>query len=316
MRVLLQQKQRHIQSMADLDADWKLRQCLDELLNKQELYWAQRSKQHWLHLGDKNTRFFHQMASWKKKKVQILVLQREDGVLLTDQKEIHQAFLNHFKALFHCDAPLPIPARSSPGAFPTHFDLLSAFSCKLSETHQNLLNLPFNEAEIKTAVFQMGKLKAPGPDGFIAEFYQNYWSTVGPSIIEAVLAFLQSGYLLKEFNKTFICLILKIKDPMTVNDFRPISLCNVIYKIGSKVLANRLREVLPNLIAPNQSAFLQGRIISDNILIAHEVIEFIRHTKKGRKMFFGPKLDMNKAYDRVNWEFLLSVLRCMGFSDH
>ncbi|GMP88074.1 hypothetical protein CsSME_00040189 [Camellia sinensis var. sinensis] len=116
----------------------------------------------------------------------------------------------------------------------------------------------------------MGKFKAPGPDGYIAGFYQTYWATVGQSVSEAVLGFLNSSNLFTPLNQTFICLIPKTKSPLTVNDYRPISLCNVMYKIGAKVLANRLSSVLPDLISDNQCAFLKGHLISDNVLLAHE----------------------------------------------
>lgn len=106
---------------------------------------------------------------------------------------------------------------------------------------------------------------------------------------------------------------MKIPNPQKIGDFRPISLCNVLYKVIAKMLVNRMRIVLNDLVSKFQS-FVSSRTISDTILIAHEVIEHIRKRTKGKKAFMVLKLDMNKAYDRVNWDFLLKMLQVMGFS--
>lgn len=119
-----------------------------------------------------------------------------------------------------------------------------------------------------------------------------------------VLSFLHSGVMLREINHTYITLIPKTSNPVTVNDFRPISLCNVIYKSIARMLVNRLREVLGNLISKFQNAFVPGRNISDKIVLAYEITEFIRHKKRGRKALFA----------FFDWVFLVEVLRKMGFS--
>jgi hypothetical protein len=116
-------------------------------------------------------------------------------------------------------------------------------------------------------------------------------------------------------NATNIALIPKGNNPSCVTEFRPISLCNVLYKIASKVLANRLKVVLPSVISPYQSAFLPGRLITDNILAAYETLHSM-HTKMWSKVgFMSIKLDMSKAYDRVEWDFLEAVISKLGFSD-
>lgn len=120
--------------------------------------------------------------------------------------------------------------------------------------------------------------------------------------------------MLREMNHTFIVLIPKSEKASTVNQFRPISLCNVIYKAISKILANRLKEVLPKIISPWQAGFVPGRTIQENSIVAQELVHSMKH-KKGKKGLVAIKVDMEKAYDKMEWCFLEKVMRCFGFND-
>ena len=145
-------------------------------------------------------------------------------------------------------------------------------------------------------------------------FYQNYWDLVGDEVTSLVLHLLNSASLPANLNHTFVTLIPKVKNMEYVLEFRPISLCNVLYKIFSKVLANRLKRILPNIIIEHQSAFTKSRLISDNILVAFESLHSMqRHT--GKDEYMDIKLDMSKAYDKVEWPYLEVVMRKMGFDD-
>ena len=116
----------------------------------------------------------------------------------------------------------------------------------------------------------MAPLKARGPDGMPLLFYQHFWSTMQYDFTSTILSWLNSGILPQPINHTFITLIPKKKNPEHASEFRPISLCNVLYKIFSKVLANRLKRILPKIITEHQSAFTKSRLIFDNILVAFE----------------------------------------------
>jgi len=158
----------------------------------------------------------------------------------------------------------------------------------------------------------MNPYKAPGPDGFEASFYQQHWTILKEQLYAAIKDFFGSGKLLKEFNHAFIALIPKVDNPETTSQFRPISLCNTFYKFVAKILVNPLRLLLERIIHPTQSAFVPQRAIHDNILRAHEVINKFYHMK-GKKGYVAVKLDMEKAYDRLEWDFLLLCFTHLGF---
>jgi hypothetical protein len=157
--------------------------------------------------------------------------------------------------------------------------------------------------EVHATLFQMTPLKVIGLDGLNARFFQKNWAPMGEEICCVVLDILNSGVMPTFFNKTFVALIPKIKHPTCVTEFRPISLCNVLYKLISKVLANSLKKLLPTIIAPTQSTFIPGCLIMDNILAAYETLHTMNTSMKGKKGYMAIKLDMSKAYDRVEWLF-------------
>ena len=175
------------------------------------------------------------------------------------------------------------------------------------------LVMEYKPEEVASAIKEMAPLKASGPDGMPPLFYQSNWPDVGIEVTQAVLSCLNFSSILRSINHTFISLIPKVKNPERVTDFRPISLCNVIYMIVSKVIANRLKPWLNSLISETRSAFTVGRLIIDNILIAFESLHHIKIGYFGKKSFMALKLDISKAYNRVEWLFLEKILLKMGF---
>ena len=183
---------------------------------------------------------------------------------------------------------------------------------KVTEPMNDSLLKDFTADEVRRALDNIGDLKAPGPDGMSVIFYKKFWDIIGDQIVMEVLGVLNGGPVPSEWNETTIVLIPKVNRPEQVKDLRPISLCNVLYKIVSKVLANRLKQILPEVISPAQSAFVPGRLISDNILVAYELTHFMKQKKKGKEGHTAVKLDMSKAYDRVEWPFLQAMMAKLG----
>ena len=157
----------------------------------------------------------------------------------------------------------------------------------------------FSEEEVKNALFQMPHSKALGPDGMSALFFQKYWHLIGNDITKAIMDYISSRRKLKSVNFTHFVLIPKTTNPTCMSQFRPISLCNVLYKIISKAIANRLKLILPKVISDCQSAFVLGRLITDNVLLAIETLHYTKNKQRGRIAHMEAKLDMSKAYDRV-----------------
>ena len=193
--------------------------------------------------------------------------------------------------------------------------MLDGVQAVVSDEMRDALAQPYTSEEVGAAITEMAPLKAPGPDGMPPLFYQSYWSDVGMDSTQAVLSSLNSSSILKSINHTFNTLIAKVQNPKRVMEFRPISLGNVIYKIVSKVIANRLKPWLNSIILETQNAFIANRLITNNILIAFKSLHHMKTNCIGKNGFMVLKLDMSKAYDKVEWAFLEKILLKMGFEE-
>lgn len=212
--------------------------CLEEKFNKaldeEEMYWKQRSRENWLKWGDKNTKWFHKKANMRRKRNTIDKIKDANGHWVSNPEELPNVFVDYFSKLFKS-------VDVSEGDMDRALNCISR--CVTNEMNDCLL-APCSEEEIWVALFQMCPTKAPEPDGFPALFYQHFWDSVKDKTIETCLNVLNKGASVQSLNHTNIALIPKIMHPQGSADFRPISLCNVSYKIISKVLANRLKKIL------------------------------------------------------------------------
>jgi hypothetical protein len=156
---------------------------------------------------------------------------------------------------------------------------------------------------------------APGPDGLNATFYKASWNWVKQDLLHLVSHFYSTAILPQEINQTFLTLIPKKPNPSIPQDFRPISLCNVIYKLIAKSLADRIKPHLSNYISQAQSAFVAGRNISSNIILTQEIIHSFT-LKSWTCQAFLLKIDLAKAFDRLEWHFITTALQRLGFNSH
>ncbi|KAL0401670.1 UNVERIFIED_CONTAM: LINE-1 reverse transcriptase [Sesamum latifolium] len=183
----------------------------------------------------------------------------------------------------------------------------------ITEDEATMIIVPVRREEVKEALFDINEDSAPGPDDFSSGFYKLAWPVVGDEFCNVVLEFFEHGRILKQLNTTLITLIPKVQMPLKVGDFRPISCCNVIYKIITKVLVKQMQVVLDKLIDNSQNAFVPGRSISDNILLAQELLSGYNQKRLPPRCTI--KVDLQKAYDMVNWDYLLAVLHLFNFPD-
>ena len=174
------------------------------------------------------------------------------------------------------------------------------------------LIMPFTEHEVKTTLFQMEKNKAAGPDRIPIEFYQCCWNIIKEDIMDLFSKFHQGLLNVSRLNYGIITLLPKIHEAEKIQQYRPICLLNCIYKLITKILTLRLEKVADKLILNSQSAFMKGRNIMNGIMALHEILH---ETKRRNEVGVILKLDFEKAYDKVNWDFLFNALRLWGFSE-
>ncbi|HET7285360.1 MAG TPA: hypothetical protein VFI70_11805, partial [Nitrososphaeraceae archaeon] len=219
----------------------------------EERFLKQKAKIDWLNVGDSNSAYFHQVVKTKKARNRIDAVMDANGKVC-DGDQVVSAFLNHYLNFLGQDGGVV--------ALDTHDLFVNGLS---SEQALEMIK-PVSGEEIKQAMFSMGDDKSPGPDGFSACFFKHAWDIIGKDVILAIQDFFASGKLLKELNHTIISLIPKVDTPSRINDFRPISLCNVLFKCITNIIANRLKDSLDQLVGVKQLAFVPERRISDNIL--------------------------------------------------
>ncbi|XP_075636927.1 uncharacterized protein LOC142609203 [Castanea sativa] len=246
----------------------ELNKKMDEFLQKQEIYWAQKSRISWLQHGNKNTKFFHSTASQMRRKNHIQGIKNSQRQWVEELEEVVVATFDYFQTLFQA------------GACDRMEECLDAVPQMVTEEMQEALSWEFIVEDVKVTLFHIGPIKAPRTDGMNALFFQKFWHIVGDDVVIAVLDFLNNGHMLPEINHTNIVLIPK---------------------------------VLPYIISPTQSAFVPGRLITDNVLVAYETLHTMHARKKGKKVSLALKLDVSKAYDCVEWQFLRGIMEKMGF---
>jgi mannosylglycoprotein endo-beta-mannosidase len=215
------------------------------MLREEELKWYQRSKAQFILQGDSNTKYFHNVANGRHRKKCIHSLLQDEG-LIEGQDQLKEYITNYYKGLF--GAP-------EEGNF-TLDESRTDDITQVTPEENNFLTAPFSMEEVSKAVFQMEHNKAPGPDGFPAEFYQHFWETIKSDLLE-LFGCLHAGQLeLFRLNFGEIVLLPKIQNAERIQQYRPICLLNVSFKIFTKVATIRLNSVADHVVKPTQTAFM------------------------------------------------------------
>ena len=243
----------------------RLKKEISDLLVKEEKLWRQRSRALWLHEGDQNTSYFHGRATHRFRRNKIDQLEDENGEMCSNEEGVAGILTSYYEQLFSSSNPISIE------------DAVTDIPNSMDAEMNQYLTTKYTRAKVERVVNQMKPFKAQGPYELPPLFFQKYWRVVGDDVVAAVLNCLQSGVIPPSINYTFITLIPKVKSPTKVTNYRPISLCNILYKIVSKVIANRLKCIFPNIISESQSAFQTDKAIFDNILVAFETLHHMKN---------------------------------------
>ena len=253
---------------------------LQEAYKDEEEYWHQKSRNMWYSSGGLNTNFYHALTKQRRVRNRILGLHDAAGNWITEDMGVEKVAVDYFEEIFTTTSLMEFDdffTEITPGITP--------------QMNQRLLRIA-TEEEVRNALFIMHPEKAPGPDGMTALFFQYSWHIIKEDLVDMVNNFLVTGQMDPRLNITNICMIPKTERPTRMTELRPI-------KIISKVLCQRLKICLSALISETQSAFVPGRLISDNIFIAQEMFHGLRTNKACQGKYMAIKTDMSKAYDRV-----------------
>ncbi|KAL2943951.1 hypothetical protein RDABS01_032298 [Bienertia sinuspersici] len=261
----------------------------------------QKAKIHWLQDGDTNSKIFFNSLIMRTCRNNINKVQNAHGIWVEDHDSITRAFTDFYTDLLqgsHHNRRLVIKDIVRMGSM-------------LNDDHRRMLDCSFTDKEIRKAIYSIPSNKALGLDGYNSCFFKEAWSVVGQDVIRAIREFFSSGKLLKEVSVTTLTMVPKVQTPSNVGDYRPIACCSTIYKCISKLLCSKLSTILPDIISPNQGAFVTGKSIMHNALICQDMMRFYRPSQIQDYCMF--KLDVKKAYDTVSWGFMNDIRTELGF---
>ncbi|XP_039690616.1 uncharacterized protein [Medicago truncatula] len=282
--------------------DLEAQLSLTKALNVQEELWKEKARHHQFLSGDHNTAYFHKVSKIRAATKSISLLQDGDNVI-TDPTAIELHILSYFQEIFSMDNNC------------AHNTMVDETIPSLVSVEDNnmLLRTPSHD-EIREAVFALNADGAPGPDGFGGHFFQTFWDIVGLDVVHSVHEFFLGGELPPNINSNMIVLIPKIPGPKAMGNYRPIALANFKFKIVTKILADRLASITSRIISIEQPGFVYDRNISECIIIASEAINSLEKRQYGGNIAL--KVDISKAFDTLDWNFLIMVLHNFGLKSN
>ena len=285
-------------SMDQFLSEKHLVELYNKALNDEEQFLKQKSRIHSLKCGDSNNNFFFKRCKSRWNHNKILQLNDASGNTCTGHNAVSRIAVDYYSKL--------LGTSHSVNSLPEDISLPSITAAQALD-----LQVPFSNDDIFKTLKTMAKNKCPGPDGFTVEFYLASWSIVGDDVCNAILYFFNTLHLPRIINSTALALVPKSQSPSSMADFRPIACCNTLYKCITKMIASKLKRIMPSLISNPQSAFIPGRKIGDNILLCQALLRDYHVQTGPQRCAF--KIDLRKAFDSLNWDFLRTVLTKMGF---
>jgi len=271
------------------------------LLEEKEARWRLKSRAIWLKAGDENTKFFQAYAKGRRMINTIWELESVDGEQICTFEGLAAMGINHFESLFKAQEESSIAEIVRVAGFFPRF---------VMEEDNRMLMGEIEEAELGRVLQSIQRDKSPGPDGWPIEFYTGFYDLLGSDILQVVEESRKAGVVHSPLNSTFLALIPKLDKPKSFNDYRPISLCNCIYKIIAKIISKRIKRILSKSVSAEQFGFLEGRQIHEAIGVAQEGIHSMKTLKLEGVVV---KIDLSKAYDRVNWLYIRMLMTHLGF---
>ncbi|GJW21025.1 RNA-directed DNA polymerase, eukaryota, reverse transcriptase zinc-binding domain protein [Tanacetum coccineum] len=261
----------------------------------------QKAKINWLKEGDKNSAYFHSILRTKKNKSRVEKICKENRSRV-DGEKVLEKFVNHFQSFL-----------GKSQLVQTLSNMNEFVQAKLSKEEALAMIAMVTDEDIKATLLDIDSSKPAGLDRYTSCFFKRAWSCIGNNICLAIKEFFQNGKVPGEINGTLIALVPKIDTPNKVSDFRLIACCNVLYKCISKILTNIIKDGLSKVVSLNQSAFIPGRHIEDNILISQELLK--GYNRKNGAKRYAMKIDIQKASDIVIWDFQKNSLLLVGFHE-
>ncbi|XP_060182093.1 uncharacterized protein LOC132611726 [Lycium barbarum] len=265
----------------------------------EEAFWRQKAGIKWHAEGDLNTKIFHSVITSRRQRLSLKKIKNGEGNWIEGDR-IAQEAISYFENIFTKDNNN------------NDFSKLSCLPKIVSrEDNEMLCSIPTMQ-ELKDTVFSMDPGSAPGPNGMTGIFYHKCWDIISTDLLNMIIEIFKGGIINRAISHSCLILIPKVKSPQAFSDFRPISLSNFSCKILSKLINGRLTSIMDKIISQNQSGFMKGRSISENITLTQEMVHNMNKAEPNDNVVM--KLDMAKAYDRVSWTYMCHVLKQLGFS--
>ena len=301
LEVIQQAHHQHPEDMLLAQQEKEARERYSSILSSSLDLIKQQCKLEWIRYGDDSTRLFFAKAKQRKLSTYIYSLKDQAGNQVEGFDQV-----GHTMFLFYRD----LLGTTSPTRSTIDMEVISQGNV-LTSDQQIRMCRPFTYDDIKDAIWSIPNHKSPGPDGFSSGFYKTTWAHTGPLVCLAVLDFFKTATMPRALSTTKLILLPKVPNPQQANEFRPISCCNVIYKCITKLIGQRIKEILPMIIHPSQGAFVPGRELLYNVLLCQDLAR--GYQRKNISPRYMLKIDIQEAFDSVHWDFLKDMLTAMRF---